>query len=238
MDSEAVARRLQEYVDSVDAMKHRRPEAPSGDQLVQSSAAIWPLVQALLPDAHWVLGKPGYTYTFDAIQQQALRALGLVRSQEEIEQMLGPRGPQLSAESLHPWIWQAAAALWDTGFLREAIQAAATSLDLHLQQKSGRKDLAGTELVRAVLGEKDPQPGRPRLRLPGDRTSKTWISQRDGLLQYAVGCLLLLRNPATHTVEQPAEQEGLEQLAALSLLARQLDRCAVEAVDGGEPASL
>lgn len=218
-------------MNSVDAMKHRRPDAPSSDELIQASAAVWPLIQAVLPEPHWVLGKPGYTYMFDAIQQQAHQALGVVRSQEEISQMLGPQGPQLSAASLHPWIWQAAAALWDTGFLREAIQAAATSLDLHVQQKSDRRDLAGTELARELLGEKDPQPGRPRLRLPGDRTSKTWTSQRDGLLQYAVGCSLLFRNPATHSVEQPAEQEALEQLAALSLLARHLDHCEIDSFD-------
>lgn len=231
MDTEAVAQHLQEYVDAVDAYKRRLPEAADSDALVQASAAVWPLVQVLVPGAQWVLDRPGYTYTFDAIHRQALQALGVVRSQEETSRILGPQGPQLNAASLHPWVWKAAAALWDTRFFREAIQAAATSLDLHLHQKTGRTDLAGTELMRELLGEKDPQPGKPRLRLPGNRTSKTWASQRDGLLQYAVGCFLLMRNPATHAVDQPPEEEALEQLAALSLLARTLEGCDVDAVD-------
>jgi hypothetical protein len=47
----------------------------------------------------------------------------------------------------------------------------------------------------------------------------------DGLRSYAPGVQMLIRNPTTHTAENMSEQEALERLAALSLLARWLDEC-------------
>jgi hypothetical protein len=63
---------------------------------------------------------------------------GLLSSLGEADQILGPRGPKLSAASLHPWIWNAAVSLWDDDHRREAVQAAATALfDQHLPAKLG-----------------------------------------------------------------------------------------------------
>ncbi len=53
----------------------------------------------------------------------------------------------------------------------------------------------------------------------------------DGLRQFAPGANMVIRNPATHVDQDMSTQGALERLAALSLLARLVDRCAVETVE-------
>lgn len=77
-----------------------------------------------------------YSWSYYSIQEASQQLAGLLSSLEEAEQILGPRGPKLSAASLHPWIWNAAVSLWDNGYRREAVQAGATALfDQHLPAK-------------------------------------------------------------------------------------------------------
>jgi hypothetical protein len=52
-----------------------------------------------------------------------------------------------------------------------------------------------------------------------------------GLLSFAPGVNMVIRNPAAHVAEDFTEQDGLEQLATLSVLARFMDRCVVVSVD-------
>ena len=47
----------------------------------------------------------------------------------------------------------------------------------------------------------------------------------DGLRQYAPGVQMTIRNPATHAAEALPEQDALERLATLSLLARWVSEC-------------
>ena len=50
-----------------------------------------------------------------------------------------------------------------------------------------------------------------------------------------MGCAQGIRNPQAHPSDDISEQEALEQLAALSVLARWVDKCRVVSVsDGGE----
>jgi hypothetical protein len=67
--------------------------------------------------------------------QQTLKAarqlVGLLKSAKDVQQILGQLAPELSAANLHPWIWDAAADLWDAGHRREAVQAAAQALFDH-----------------------------------------------------------------------------------------------------------
>lgn len=59
------------------------------------------------------------------VAQEAAGALGSVAEEEAI---LGVQGPKLAAASLHPWVWKHAAAYWDNGHRRAAIQEAATAI--------------------------------------------------------------------------------------------------------------
>ena len=70
---------------------------------------------------------------------------------------------------------------------------------------------------------KDPTKGAPRLRLPHidkDSQPQKWSSAHEGAQHYGMGCVQGIRNPRAHGTDSISEQEALEQLAALSVLAR------------------
>lgn len=166
----------------------------------------------------------GGGWRYYTMNQATQVLLGAVQSMEDVERNLGPRGPQLAAASLHPWVWEASAGLWDVGYRREAIQAAATQLDIHMQAKVSRVDVSGKALVGQAFGLKPPEPGKPRLRLPGfEPGSETYTSIHEGVVAFATGCFQAIRNITTHRMEQPDEDAALEMLAALSVLARWTD---------------
>ncbi len=231
-----IEQELQSFVDAIDSYSGRlvngqgQIAVPSvtEEELLQRSAAMKAVVDAVAPGKAWQLAKRGYTYTFDHVREAALEALGIVRARDDFEKNLTTAAPKLAADGFHPWVWLAAASLWDTGHYRAAVQAAATSVDLHLQALVGRRDVTGTGLAREALGAEAPVPSKPRLRVPGDRNAKTWKSRQAGLRDFAAGCFEAVRNPATHELEELEEAEALEQLAALSLLARWLNGCELE----------
>jgi len=135
--------------------------------------------------------------------------------------------PDLIPESLHPWVWDAARKLWESGHPRPAVQAAATAINERLQDKLGRHDLADDKLLQEAFSDKPAQPGKPRLRIPGDPRNPTVASLQRGAPQFGTGCFWVIRNPATHETADWPPQEALEQLAALSVLARLIDMCEV-----------
>jgi hypothetical protein len=171
-----------------------------------------------------------YSWSYYSIQEASLQLAGLLNSLEDEQRILGPRGPQLAAASLHKWVWDAAVSLWDHGHRREAVQAAATALfDQHLPAKLGVPGpTSAKDRVSQAFQTSAPSPGKPRLRLDDypDGTPN-WTSQHEGAQFFGMGCAQLIRNLATHTGSQPDEQDALEQLAALSALARLIDRAKV-----------
>lgn len=236
MNYDWIDEQLQSFIDEIDSYRGRvestgRLSVPpvSEDHLLQRCSVVKEVVDAVLPGSAWMLGRRGYNDTFDQVRDVALQALGLVRAHEELAANLATPAPQLAADGFHPWVWNAAQSLWDTGHYRAAVQAAATSVDLHLQALVNRRDVTGKALVEQCLSSDVPAPAKPRLRVQGERDSPTWRSQQDGLRHLAVGCFEALRNPATHELVELQEGHALEQLATLSLLARMLGDCEVEA---------
>ena len=231
-----IEQELQSFVDAIDSYSGRvvngqgQIAVPSvtEEELLQRSAAMKEVVDQVAPGKAWRLAMRGYTYTFDQVREAALEALGIVRARDDFEKNLTTAAPKLAADGFHPWVWLAAASLWDTGHYRAAVQAAATSVDFHLQALVRRRDVTGTGLAREAVGAEAPVPSKPRLRVPGDRNAKTWKSRQGGLRDFAAGCFEAVRNPATHELEELEEAEALEQLAALSLLARWLNGCELE----------
>ena len=68
----------------------------------------------------------------------------------------------------------------------------------------------------------------PRLRfLRIDRNERPddWTSAHEGAMHLGMGCAQGIRNPQAHPSDDITEQEALEQLAALSVLARWVDAC-------------
>jgi hypothetical protein len=137
--------------------------------------------------------------------------------------------PTIGAASMHPLVWGAARPLWVDGHFRQAIAAAAETLIAQMKARTGRYDLSETPLWQQAFSDKAPEPGKPRLRWPGDpSTNQDVKNMNDGLRFFAPGVQMLIRNPATHSIDEMSEQEAVERLAVLSLLARWVEQCQVE----------
>jgi hypothetical protein len=163
----------------------------------------------------------------------AARGIGLIDAREELEEKLGPTGPSLNASSLHPAVWRVAVPFWDLGHHNNALDTAGKAIVAMIEDKVGHRIQDGTQLVREVFSADDPKPDRPRLRFPDvDRATdpKTWQARHDGARDFGAGCFQAIRNVAAHARpgEEPDQQEALEQLAALSVLARWVEQCEVE----------
>jgi uncharacterized protein (TIGR02391 family) len=148
------------------------------------------------------------------------RDLGILADREEWTVRLAPDAPQLTADRFHPWVWDAARSLWESKHYRQAVQAAFTSLNARIQDKVGRRDASDDKLIQETFSLDPRKAGQPRLRIPGDPQDQTVQSKQRGLLQLALGCAWAIRNPAAHENDEWDEQEALEKLAALSVVAR------------------
>lgn len=162
----------------------------------------------------------------------ARQAIGWMQIKDELAQRLAPTAPTFPADKLHPWVWDQARGLWGTGRYAVAVGQAATGISTHVQFKVDRHDIQDTDLMNQVFSASAPEAGKPRLRYEPEDVSRSAQSIREGLGRYASGCYMVIRNPATHRPEdEMTEQEGLERLAALSLLARYVERCEVLTAD-------
>lgn len=137
-----------------------------------------------------------------------------------------PSGPSASTGLLHPWVGSTAVQLWDAGHHRSAVKEAAGSIEVLLKAKLGM-DGSATGLVAEAFSTKDPQPDRPRLRFTSfGEATQSWTDAHEGAGAFGRGCFLRIRNLTTHGHE-PTEEELLESMFALSLLARWIDEAEV-----------
>lgn len=139
--------------------------------------------------------------------------------------------PTIEPSLLHPLVWAAAQRLWNDGHLRQAVAASAEAVSGQMKQLTGRNNASDTSLWQQAFAIADPQEGKPRLRWPGDADNQDVKTMQAGLLTFAPGVNMVIRNPATHVAEDFTQQDGLEQLATLSVLAKFVDRCVVVSVD-------
>jgi hypothetical protein len=135
------------------------------------------------------------------------------------------RPPSVGAEAMHPAVWGAAARLWRDRHFREAVAGAAEAVVLMVKTRTKRNDIAETALWQQVFSDKEPQPGQPRLRWPGDPNDREVSTMNSGLRSFAPGVQMTIRNSAAHSTIELDEQAALERLSALSLLARWVDEC-------------
>lgn len=154
-------------------------------------------------------------------------ALGVLATREETHARLGTTAPTMAADSFHPTVWGAASQLWADGHYGQAVQRAATFLNAHVQDLLNRHDVSDATLMQQAFSLSAPENGRPRLRYPGKDDDLTVRAMRNGILNFAQGCFMGIRNPATHGSEDRPRQIWLEQLATLSTLARWIDQCEV-----------
>ncbi|MFJ7629818.1 TIGR02391 family protein [Streptomyces sp. NPDC097595] len=203
----------------------------SQDEIIASAHAVEQILDRVLPDWRTSVDAVGNTRVNRWYQHReaAQRADAALVRDAEIRERLGDDAPQLSAGTMHPWVWDGARALWRSRHLREAVTAAARQVNAETQNKVGRRDLSETKLFQNAFSLSEPKPGEPRLRLMEDDGSDTFRSIHRGAMAFAEGCYAGIRNPNSHEVNLPElpEHEALEQLAAFSVLARWVDKAEV-----------
>lgn len=158
----------------------------------------------------------------------AIRALAEIESAQEVAEKLGDGAPSMGADAMHPWVWDAARSLWQSGHFGEAVRTAMVKLNAELQNKVGRRDISEIALFQQAFSSDAATNSSKRLRLPGDDGGRSAASLRRGVIAIAEGCFAAIRNPYSHDViVESNEQVSLEQLALVSLLARWVDESSV-----------
>ncbi|HMT05936.1 MAG TPA: TIGR02391 family protein [Solirubrobacterales bacterium] len=191
------------------------------------SEKVRPILDRLYPEWREENEEDPY-FEFGQERDASSRLIERIKSRAEVEEMLGPASPapRLIADQFHGLVWTAAQAQWTTGHRHEAVLAAAKAVNSQLQAKLDRRDLSEVRLVREAFSDKEPAKGRSRLAFPQIQDEQTRNSVREGVMNFGVGCFMAIRNPVGHVPNDDhdlSEQQALECLAALSLLARWID---------------
>lgn len=143
-------------------------------------------------------------------------AQGAFWNQDEMPKLRACRA--FSDLDLHPEIAKAVGKLFQDGHYANAVEDACKALDGLVQNKSGRLDISGTDLMQTVFS-----PKAPILRF-GPLTTESDRSEQQGMMFLYAGAMLALRNPRAHRLIEDGPEQALEYIGFLSLLAKALDR--------------
>jgi uncharacterized protein (TIGR02391 family) len=191
------------------------------DRLTLQMPTVREVLKRLDPALAAEIKQPDHLLGASGMMRAVQEGIGILNDQDEWPN-LAPDAPSLIADRLHPHVWDAASALWDTEQYRVAVGQAAVSLSAHIASRAG-SSLAERELVAQVFAPSAPAANQVRLHLPGDKNTKTWRSRQEGLHLVALGAFAGIRNVAIHTDEAWSDQVALEHLALLSVVARWAD---------------
>ncbi|MCZ2848088.1 TIGR02391 family protein [Modestobacter sp. VKM Ac-2978] len=202
-----------------DALDELLMRAPLIEAILESVGEAVPI-----PDPSSSQQHPGVAF----LQYRApcMRALGKLEDRRLIAAIRAP-GPTLRATGLHTWVWDSAASLWNSGHHRQAVSAAAGALSAQTQALLNRTDVNDQELMKEAFSFNEPAQGVARLRVAPDMANKFDRALQQGALNFAQGIYGVIRNPATHETEEWDEQEALEKLTTLSVLARMIQGATV-----------
>jgi uncharacterized protein (TIGR02391 family) len=119
---------------------------------------------------------------------------------------------------LHPRIRDASESLFKDGHLAEAIFSAYKALANYVKEKSGLRELDGTDLMAAAFNENNPVIRLNELRTETDRT------EQYGFKFLYIGAYQGVRDPKAHDeIVQDDPYKTLEYLSFASLLAKRVD---------------
>lgn len=148
------------------------------------------------------------------------RAVGLLSGWGEMAVHQWPGGgPAFPLKLLDPVISEVALPLWEANKFRQAVNDAATNLNLFAQRRLGRYDISDKDLMGQAFSDKEPDKGKARLRCPGSLASETVRSQQEGARAFAIGTFQAIRNPAHHLSGGWNPVDAFHHLAALSQVA-------------------
>jgi hypothetical protein len=114
---------------------YRRNVGEEGD-IVAAAQVAEHILDRVLPDWRSTVpvGAPAY---WEQHNEATLRVIVAIERREELETNLVDNAPKLSAGSMHPWIWDAARSLWQSGHLRQAVTAAAVKVKRGSPEQDG-----------------------------------------------------------------------------------------------------
>lgn len=201
--------------------------AASEEVIIKEAPIIEKIFDRVLPN--WRSTESGHSNRWEKHHEVAIRVRVQLERQQELRKNLGDDAPHVSANDFHPWVWSGAESLWHSGHYREAVEGAIKKLNAETQNKLGRRDLSETKLFNEAFSENHPSVGKPRLHRMKDDGSDTFKSLQRGARTFAEGVFAGIRNPLAHEVgAEMSQQEALEYLAALSILARWVDGSTLE----------
>jgi hypothetical protein len=216
-----------------ESLKFANPFGAERKALIRKLEESDPIVRQILNNVRPGLGDYKRTSTsgWAAARTAAQAGIGILREQEEVKKRLTPESPLLAADALHPWVWNAAQTFWESEHYAEAVVQAWKAINAHLQTIVSRRDVSDDALINATLAPGAPKPGQPKLQLPGDRSSPTWISRQRGLHMLGQACSAGIRNVLAHEhdLDLP-DQIALEYIATLSVLSRWIGEAKLEEV--------
>ena len=195
----------------------------SHSKLLQLQPLVEQIAEVVDPHEPISRFKPqGQYWKWRMAKEAAERLAGILSQSERRDTLFPSRGPSLNADRLHEWAWDAARARWDDGYYSDAVTAAAEAVQHKVRVSLGRRDLTGAKLYEQAFSLNEPTQKNPRLRLshidPED--AETWRSAHQGAMHLGSAAAMGIRNLAAHHQADLSEQEALEQLAVLSVLAR------------------
>jgi uncharacterized protein (TIGR02391 family) len=201
------------------------PTAPR-EIVVAQSAIIEKILNEETP--HWRNEHPMKTnYEFHQRRDAAISVRALLLNQQEISDNFTSEISSHLIMGLHPKLWEYAAVLWEGRHYRAAIQKTSSALDLAIQEKLGRRDITGNDLINQGFSSDLASEGKPRFRVPNQINEESTKNLESGLKFLGSACFYLARNPTSHSPEEITEQEGLELLAMMSRFLKLLETCTV-----------
>lgn len=207
---------------------HSYDTAAAEDDVVKRAQVVEQILDQVVPGWRGQIKKKD-RQKWSVHYEASIRAREALVRAEEVRRYLGEDAPELSAAELHLWVWSGAKSLWQSGHYREAVEGAIRKLNAETQNKVGRRDISETDLFKQAFSTDAAVPGKARLRRMMPDASDTYKSVQRGAMAFAEGVFAGIRNPLSHESDQElSEQQALEYLAALSVLARWVDNSTVE----------
>ncbi|WP_419933265.1 TIGR02391 family protein [Candidatus Poriferisodalis sp.] len=199
---------------------------PSHSGLLRLQPLIEQIAGVVDPDEPRDRFKPqGQFWQWDTASEAAERLAGILSQADRREAIFPTRGPALRAVGLHGWVWDAARGRWDDGYFRDAVHAAAEAVQQKTRVRLERRDLSGKSVYEQAFSLDEASEANPRLRLTvvDEEDAESWRSAHLGAMHLGIAVTAGIRNLSGHHAVELSEQEALEQLAALSVLARWVD---------------
>jgi uncharacterized protein (TIGR02391 family) len=114
---------------------------------------------------------------------------------------------------IHPRIREVSRDRFMDGYPWDAVFAAAKALVNYVKEKSGRDDIDGAPLMRAVFSRNNPTLAF------NDLATQTDLDEQEGTMHLLEGVALAIRNPGGHIFPEGTEQRAIEYISLISLLA-------------------